>query len=111
MSGEAAERAEWLWAQLPTMRKWTSLPTHEKALVCHLVAALSTEGVKEAKVTTDTLLGFEAGAREEREAVVAWLRGQCSDPMLPEYAEFLTDYVDAIEQGQHTGGSYGQVDG
>jgi hypothetical protein len=33
--------------------------------------------------------------------IVAWLRMQCRDPMLPEYAEFLADYADAIEAGAH----------
>ena len=40
MSGEAVERAERTWANLPTGCKWTSLATHEKALVCHTLAAL-----------------------------------------------------------------------
>jgi hypothetical protein len=38
MSGDAVERAELFWAQLPINRKWTALQTHEKALVCHLLA-------------------------------------------------------------------------
>jgi hypothetical protein len=39
MSGEAVERAEWAWANLPVgPRKWTSLTTAEKALVCHVIA-------------------------------------------------------------------------
>jgi hypothetical protein len=33
--------------------------------------------------------------------IVAWLRMQCRDPMLPEYAEFLADYADAIAAGAH----------
>jgi hypothetical protein len=41
MDGDTVERAEWLWVNLPTNKKWTSLATHEKALVCHTVAALS----------------------------------------------------------------------
>ena len=32
----------------------------------------------------------------ERENIVAWLRDQSRDPMLPEYAEFLSAFVDAI---------------
>jgi len=41
-----------------------------------------------------------AGADAERARVVAWLREQCGDPMLPEYAEFLAAYADAIERGE-----------
>ncbi len=36
MSGPQVERAEVLWANLPTGREWTSLATHEKALACHV---------------------------------------------------------------------------
>lgn len=42
--------------------------------------------------------------QQEREAIVRWLRGQCRDPMLPTYAEFLSDYADAIERGDHIKG-------
>lgn len=35
MDGESIAGAEAFWANLPTGRKWTSLKTHEKALVCH----------------------------------------------------------------------------
>lgn len=31
--------------------------------------------------------------------IVAWLRRQCSDPMLPDFAEFLSAFADAIERG------------
>jgi hypothetical protein len=41
MSGDAVTRAEWAWANLPTGRKWTSLATYEKALVCHTFARLT----------------------------------------------------------------------
>jgi hypothetical protein len=41
MSGEAAERAEMVWTNLPTRVPWTSLATHEKALVCHTLARLT----------------------------------------------------------------------
>lgn len=41
MSGDAVERAEQLWANLPTGRKWNSLQTHEKALVCHMLERLA----------------------------------------------------------------------
>lgn len=37
----------------------------------------------------------------EREAVVRYLRGQCHDPMLPEFIEFLLAYADALERGEH----------
>lgn len=41
MDGETVAAAEWAWANLPVgPRKWTSLATHEKALVCHVVEAL-----------------------------------------------------------------------
>jgi hypothetical protein len=40
MSGETVARAEMVWTNLPTRVPWTSLATHEKALVCHTVAAL-----------------------------------------------------------------------
>lgn len=43
MDAEAVEQAELLWAQLPVIRKWTSIPTHEKALVCHLLSTYRTE--------------------------------------------------------------------
>jgi len=35
MDGESIAGAEAFWAGLPTGRKWTSLKTYEKALVCH----------------------------------------------------------------------------
>lgn len=37
MGGDTVVAAEWLWASLPTVRKWTSLKTYEKAMVCHAV--------------------------------------------------------------------------
>lgn len=43
MDAEAVEQAELLWAQLPVNRKWISIPTHEKALVCHLLSTYRTE--------------------------------------------------------------------
>lgn len=43
MDAEAVEQAELLWAQLPVNRKWISIPTHEKALVCHLLSTYHTE--------------------------------------------------------------------
>jgi hypothetical protein len=51
MSGDAVERAEWAWANLPVgPRKWTSLTTAEKALACHTFAALS---ASEAQIRAD----------------------------------------------------------
>lgn len=44
MSGDAVERAELFWANLPTRRKWTDLATHEKALVCHQIARIAALG-------------------------------------------------------------------
>lgn len=43
MDAEAVEQAELFWAQLPVNRKWISIPTHEKALVCHLLSTYRTE--------------------------------------------------------------------
>lgn len=41
MSGDAVAEAEMFWANLPTRNlAWTSLHTHEKALVCHTIARL-----------------------------------------------------------------------
>jgi Lar family restriction alleviation protein len=37
----------------------------------------------------------------ERAQIVAWLRGQCRDPMLSQFAEFLGEYANAIERGDH----------
>jgi hypothetical protein len=39
MSGDAVAEAEAFWANLPA-KPWTSLSTHEKALVCHQIARL-----------------------------------------------------------------------
>ena len=41
MDGASVEAAELFWANLPTRRKWASLATHEKALVCHTLARAS----------------------------------------------------------------------
>ena len=55
MSGPDVERAGFLWANLPTGRKWTSLATHEKALVCHAVAAAEQRGA-ERQIELDALI-------------------------------------------------------
>jgi len=46
----SVEAAETLWACLPHGRKWTSLATHEKALVIHTFARLSTQSAKQARI-------------------------------------------------------------
>lgn len=43
MDGQSVERAELVWANLPTNRPWASLPTYEKALVCHTLARLTAQ--------------------------------------------------------------------
>lgn len=48
--GASVEAAETLWACLPHVRKWTSLATHEKALVIHTFARLSTQSAMEARI-------------------------------------------------------------
>lgn len=69
MDAEAVEQAELFWAQLPVNRKWISIPTHEKALVCHLLSTYRTEaearGRREAldealNVVSDYADGFRA---------------------------------------------------
>lgn len=43
MDRDTVAKAEWLWANLPVgPRKWTSLATHEKALVCHTLSRFTT---------------------------------------------------------------------
>lgn len=52
--------AEWLWTNLPTFpRNWSTLPTHEKALIVHTA-----------------IRHREAAAKAERDRIVAWLRDQ-----------------------------------
>ena len=41
MSGNNVSRAEMVWTNLPTRRKWHELHTHEKALVCHVIARVA----------------------------------------------------------------------
>lgn len=73
MSGEAVDRAELLWANLPTGRKWTSLQTHEKALVCHTLARVPVAAWPG---------GFLSELRTVNgERAEAWLMGQKSDPL------------------------------
>lgn len=48
--GASVEAAETLWACLPHVRKWTSLATHEKALVIHTFARLSTQSAMQARI-------------------------------------------------------------
>lgn len=60
-SGFAPENiadAEWLWTNLPTFpRNWSTLPTHEKALIIHTAIRYR-----------------ETAAKAERDRIVAWLR-------------------------------------
>lgn len=67
MSGKEVERAELLWANLPTGRKWTSLATHEKALVCHIIAAAEHRahiaGMREAEGIAESM-GNEWGPKQ-----------------------------------------------
>jgi hypothetical protein len=59
MSGDAVAQAEMVWANLPTRNlPWTSLATHEKALVCHTLARLTADALESAqaeiaRLTTD----------------------------------------------------------
>jgi hypothetical protein len=48
MSGDAVAQAEMVWANLPTL-PWTSLATHEKALVCHTLARLTADALESAQ--------------------------------------------------------------
>jgi len=64
-AGDTPNAAEWLWASLPTTRKWTSLKTYEKAMVCHAVLRLRTDRkavLEEAAKVVDNY------ARTQREA-------------------------------------------
>jgi hypothetical protein len=50
MSGDAVAQAEMVWANLPTRNlPWTSLATHEKALVCHTLARLTADALESAQ--------------------------------------------------------------
>lgn len=53
---ERLEKVETLWANLPTARAWTSLGTHEKALVVHQLGALIDENAR----LRETLESIEA---------------------------------------------------
>jgi hypothetical protein len=56
--------AEWLWTNMAVdHRKFHTLPTHHKALLCHTAQRFR-------------LAAEERGARMEREQIVAWLRRQ-----------------------------------
>lgn len=60
--------------------------------------------MKRAKVATirNIIARYRGGG--ERAQIVAWLRGQCRDPMLPDFAAFLSAYADAIASGAHLPG-------
>lgn len=67
MSGEAVEQAEWFWNNLPTgNRKWTSLQTFEKALVCHTLAAWNTRTETQSQATIDELVGLVRQVHEKQ---------------------------------------------
>jgi len=88
MGAEAVEQAELLWAQLPVNRKWTSIPKHEKALVCHLLSTYRTEA--EAR-----------GRREALEEIKKWLRspeGKGSDAGI-DYADGFADQIERMMTG------------
>lgn len=65
--GASVEAAETLWACLPQVRKWTSLATHEKALVIHTLARHRHQSETGAALTSD---GREAVARESTMIVI-----------------------------------------
>lgn len=68
--------AEWLWTNLPTFpRNWSTLPTHEKALIVHTA-----------------IRHREAAAKAERDRIVAWLR---------EMGSIRGGVADAIEALEH----------
>ena len=64
--------AEWLWTNLPTFpRNWSTLPTHEKALVIHTVirhreAAAKTERDRLRKLPDDAVFDAWYKLRTER---------------------------------------------
>lgn len=63
--GASVEAAETLWACLPHVRKWTSLATHEKALVIHTFARLSTQSAMQARIEElEAALRFYADAEK-----------------------------------------------
>lgn len=41
MLGNNVSRAEMVWTNLPTRRKFHELYPHEKALVCHVIASVA----------------------------------------------------------------------
>jgi len=69
MDGKSIAGAEAFWAGLPTGRKWTSLKTHEKALVCHqmdrLEAALR-------QPPSDAMRSFKLGDRVTKSKGSKW---------------------------------------
>lgn len=81
-SGFAPENitdAEWLWTNLPTFpRNWSTLPTHEKALIIHTAIRYR-----------------EAAAKAERDRIVAWLRdmqvGRSSDNYPAYFARLIEE--------------------
>jgi hypothetical protein len=74
--GASVEAAETLWACLPQVRKWTSLATHEKALVIHTLARHRHQSETGAALTSD--------GREALERVI-------------DEAQFLCDRLDNLD--------------
>lgn len=53
-SAENVEDAEWLWANLPVgVRKFHEMPTHARALVCHVVARFRLRAAASARIKGD----------------------------------------------------------
>lgn len=84
MDAEAVEQAELLWAQLPVNRKWTSIPTHEKALVCHLLSTYRTEA--EARGRREALEALRAVARSHSATFVSLV-----DANMPSIEDLMTE--------------------
>jgi hypothetical protein len=66
MSGDAVAQAEMVWANLPTRNlPWTSLATHEKALVCHTLARLTADALESAQAEIARLTTVSGDMVEE----------------------------------------------
>lgn len=104
--GKSVEQAKWLWVNLPTERRWTSLAPSEQALVCHcLVVLAASRGQGEDGLTDEQReegaawkRGYSDGIRNaptaERERIVAWLRTRPAH-LAPSVL------ANAIERGDH----------
>lgn len=88
MDGETVSQVELLWANLPSCKLWSSLATHEKALVCHQVKRITA-----------------AAIAQERAAVVALVREMSRQQSAAVAAsEFAWEIANAIERGDHREG-------